>query len=91
MFCEIALSSKSFAACVAPEKLFVSVPLHVTLQIASRVAIVVALVTLELLFSCMFPHHVIFKIISCNTGKLTHCASVRFFFKVGSFVPFQMA
>ena len=47
--------------------------------------------TLEWLFSCVLPHHVFFQFTSCNTGELAHCASVRLFSRVGSFVLLQMA
>ena len=91
MPCELALSSISFAASVALERLFASVRLYVALQVTRRSASKVALVALEWLFSCVVPHHVIFQISSCNTGKLAHCASVRLFSRVGSFVLLQIA
>ena len=91
MFCELALSSVSFVAFVAPERLFPSVRPHVALQVTRRSASVVALVTLEWLFSCMLPHHVNFQFTSCNAGILAHCASVRLFPRVGSFVGLQIA
>ena len=53
-------------------------------------ASVVALVTLVWLFSCVVPHHVNFQLTSLNAGKLTHCASVGLFTRVGSFVPPQI-
>ena len=86
MLCEIALMSKSFVACVVPERLLP----NVALQMARRSAIVVALVTLEWLFSCVLSHNVCFQISRFNAGKLAHCASVRLFLRVGSFVHFQM-
>ena len=58
MFCEISLFLVSFAALAALERLFPSVRPHVALQIARRGASEVALVTLEWLFSQMFPHDV---------------------------------
>ena len=91
MFCEIILLCVSFAAFVAPERLFPTVRPHVTLQMTRRSASVVALVTLEWLFSCMLPHHVNFQLLSSNAGKLAYCASVRFFPRVGSFVLLQSA
>ena len=89
MFCELAVSSVSFAAFVAPERLFPSVRPHVTLQVIRSSAREVALVTLEWLFSCVLTHHVNFQLIRCNAGKLTHCASVRLFPRVSSFVLLQ--
>ena len=80
----------SFAASVALERLFPSVRPHVALQMTRRNTSVVALVTLVWLFPRMLPHHVIFQMISCSAGKLTHCASVRLSPGVGSFVPPQI-
>ena len=80
----------SFVALVALERLLPSVRHHVVLQVTRSRASVVALVTLEWLFSCVLPHHVFFQFTISNAGKLTHCASVRLFLRVGSFVPFQM-
>ena len=91
MFCEIAFLSVSFAAFVAPERLFPTVRPHVALQITRRGTCVVALVTLVWLFSCMLPHCVNFQITSCNAGILAHCASVRLFPRVGPFVLLQIA
>ena len=89
MFCEIVFSAISFAALVAFERLLPSVRSHVFLQVTRRGASVVALVTLIWLFSCVLPNHVNFQLTSLNTGKLTQCASVRLFPRVGSFVLFQ--
>ena len=86
MFCEIRLS----LAFVAPERLFPSVRPHVAPQITRRSAGEVALVTLEWLFSCVLPHHVIFQMTRCYAGKLAHCASVRLFPRVGPFVLLQI-
>ena len=91
MSCEISLFLVSFAAFVAPEGLFPTVRPHVLLQITRRDTSVVALVTLEWLFSCMFPHHVLLQFTSLNAGKLAHCASVRLFPRVGPFVLLQIA
>ena len=91
MFCELAVSSVSFAAFVAPERLFPSVRPHVTLQVIRSSAKEVTLVTLEWLFSCVLTHHVNFQLIRCNAGKLTHCASVRLFARMGPFVLLQTA
>ena len=60
MSCENVLSSVSFVAFVAPERLLSTVSLHVLLQVTGRGASVVALVTLVWLFSCVIPHHVLF-------------------------------
>ena len=91
MFCETVLSCVGFAALVALERLLPSVSYHVALHINRRSASVVALVTLEWLFSCVLPHHVNFQITSLNAGKLAQCGSVRLFPRVSPFVPFQMA
>ena len=85
MFCQLIFPVVSFAALVALERLLPSVCHHVLLQ-STRSASEVALVTLVWLFSCMVPHHVSFQIISLNAGILAHCAPVRFFTRVGSFV-----
>ena len=91
MLCEAALLVESFATLIALERLLPSVRSHVTLQITRRSASVVALVTFVWLFSCVLFHHVHFQIASRNAGKLTHCASVRLFSRVGPFVPLQSA
>ena len=91
MSCEFALSSVSIATFVTIERLIPSVCYHVALQMTKRGTSVVALVTLEGLFSCMLPHHVNFQITSLNAGILAHCASVRLFPRVGSFVLLQVA
>ena len=90
MFCEVVHLAVSFAAFVAPERLFPTVRPHVLWQLTRRSASEVALVTLVGFFSCMLPHHVIFQITSCNGGKLAHCASVRLFSRMGSFVLLQV-
>ena len=90
MFCEILFVFVSFVALVALERLFSSVGYHVLLQVTRRGANVVALVTLVRLFSCVLHHHVNFQLTSCNAGKLAHCAYVRLFSRVGSFVLLQM-
>ena len=91
MFCEVVHLAVSFAAFVAPERLFPTVRPHVTLQFIRRSASEVALVTLVGFFSCMLPHHVNFQFISSNAGKLAHCASVRLFPRVSPFVVLQVA
>ena len=81
----------SFSAFVALERLHPRVRPHVLLQITRRSGSVIALVTLERLLPCVVPHHVLFQITSLNAGKLAHCASVRLFLRVGSFVALQVA
>ena len=88
---KLVLSSVNFAALVAFERLFPSVRLYVTLKITRSSASVVALVTLVWLFSCVLPLHVNFQMLSINAGILAHCASVRLFSRVGSFVLLQVA
>ena len=75
---ELVLSSVSFAAFVAPERFLPTVRPHVLLQV-TRSTRVVALVTLEWLFSCVLHHQVLFQLTSLNAGKLAHCASLRLF------------
>ena len=91
MFCERILLRVSFVALVALERLLPSVRSHVALQVKRRGASEVALVTLVWLFSCVLTHHVNFQLTSLNAGKLAHCASVRLFPRVGSFVLLQIA
>ena len=91
MSCERALSSVSFVAFVAPERLLPTVCYHVSLKLKRKSKREVALVTLVWLFSCVLPHHVNFQFPSCNAGKLAQCASVRLFPRVGPFVLLQMA
>ena len=86
MFCEVNLMLVSFAASVLPR-----VRPHVAVQITRMSASIIALVTLERLFSCVIPHHMLFQITSCNAGKLARCASVRLFPRMGSFVLLQIA
>ena len=74
----------SFAAFSALENLLPCVLPHVRLQVTIRYTFVVALVTLEWLFFCMFMH-MYFQIANCCTGILTHCASVRLFPQSGIF------
>ena len=90
MFCELVLSSKSFVALVALERLLPSVHHHVALQVARFSTSVVALVTLIWLFPCMVHHHVSFQFTSSYAGKLAHRAPVRLFPRVGPFVLFQI-
>ena len=90
MSCEMVFLFEIFAASVALERLLPRVRPHVLLQITRRNASVIALVTLEWLFPCVHPHHVIFQLSSCNAGKLASCASVRLFTRVGSFVALQI-
>ena len=91
MFCEVFFVFVSFAALVALERLLPSVCYQVLLQVTRRSASEVASVTLVWPFSCVLTHHVIFQLTSCNAGKLTHCASLRLFPRVGPFVGLQIA
>ena len=91
MFYKITPMFVSFAASVALEGLLHGVRLHVALQMTRRSASIIALVTLEWLFSSVHPHHVLFQVTTCNAGKLASCASVRLFLRVGSFVALQGA
>ena len=83
--------SVTFAAFVALKRLQPRVCHHVTTQVTRRSASEDALVTLEWLFSCVDPHHVIFQFTRLNEGRLAHCASVRLLPRVGPFVPPQIA
>ena len=91
MLCEQVLLFVSFAAFVALERLLPGVRSNVALQMTRRSASVIALVTLEGLFSSVHPHHVNFQLNSLNAGKIARCASVRLFLRVGSFVALQIA
>ena len=82
MLCEANLMLVSFAASVALERFLPRVPPHVALQLTSRSASEVALVTLERLYSSVTPHYVPFQMTSCNAGKIACCASVRLFSSV---------
>ena len=88
---QVSLGRVCFAASVALERLLPRVRPHVLLQVTRRSASIIALVTLERLFSCVIPHHMLFQITSCNAGKLARCASVRLFPRMGSFVLLQIA
>ena len=91
MFCELDIPFEIFTALVALERFHPRVRPNVALKMTRRSASVVTLVTLERLFSCVDPHHVIFQLTSCNAGKLARCAYVRLFPRVGPFVHLQMA
>ena len=71
MFCEVMFPFESFLALVALKWPLTSVFPIVFLQITRCRAGVVTLITLEQLFSCMHPHHVIFQLTSLNEGRLT--------------------
>ena len=79
MFRQLVFPCESFATFVALERLQPRVRPHVSLQVARSSASVIALVTLEWLFSCVDPHHVIFQLTNCNAGKLASCASAHVF------------
>ena len=91
MSCKITLMLVSFAASVALEGLIHGVRLHVALQLTIQSANAIALVALQLLFSCMHPHHVDFQVTGCNVGILAHCAYVRLPPIRGPFVSLQVA
>ena len=79
MLCEQVLSCVGFTAFVALERLLPRVRHHVLLQMTRLSASIVALVTLEMLFSCVLRNNVNFQHLSCNAGKLASCASVWLF------------
>ena len=63
---------------------FQGVRLHMTLQDARTSKSIVALVELERLLCCVHPHHVNFKMTSCNAQIIVHlcgrvCLHVFFF------------
>ena len=91
MLCEQVLLSVTFAAFVALQRLQPRVRHHVALQMARLSKSIIALITLERLFSCVHSHHVHFQLTNCNAGKLACCASVRLFPRVGPFVLLQIA
>ena len=91
MLGEQGLFCVTFTAFVALERLEARVRPNVLLQVTRGSASEVALVTLEWLFSSVHTHHVNFQFTRCNAEKLTHCASVRLFPRMGSFVILQMA
>ena len=70
MLCEIPILFVSFAAFVALERLHPRVLHHVATQVTRVYASIIALVTLEWLFSSMHPHHVLFHITSVNSRML---------------------
>ena len=90
MFRQVSLVRVWFAASVALERLLPRVRPHVALQITRLSESIIALVTLEWLFSCVDPHHVNFQLTSFNAGILASCASVRLFPGVGPFVVLQI-
>ena len=79
---QVSLVRVCFAALVALERLLPRVRPHVALQVTRRSASIIALVTLERLFSCVHHHHVSFQLTSLNAGILASCASVRSFPRV---------
>ena len=85
IFFQWGFPGESFAASVVLKTPLPSVRLRVALQLARRRASIIALVTLEWLFSCVVPYHVSFQLTGCNEGRLAHCASVRLFPRVGFF------
>ena len=91
MFCKISLIFVSLAALVALEWSLPRMRPHVALQITRISASVVALVTLERLFSGVLCHHVNLQITNCNARILARCASVWLFFRVRPLVSLQRA
>ena len=91
MFYEQVLSCVTFTAFVALERFQPRVRHHMAAQITRLSESIIALVTLERLFSSVHPHHVLFQFTRCNAGKIARCASVRLFPSVGSFVLLQIA
>ena len=91
MACEALLMFERFIALVALEWFFPNVLHHVLLQITRRSACIVALVTLERLFSGVLCHHVNLQITNCNARILARCASVWLFFRVRPLVSLQRA
>ena len=89
MFCQITLLFESIAAFVTLKWSLPCVRSHVVLQITSRFASVVAIVTLVRLLPFMVRRCVLLQIISSFAGILVNCASVRLFSRVGSFVTLQ--
>ena len=90
MFRKIPFICESLTTFVALERLLSRVHPHVTLQMIRSSASVIPLVTHEWPFSSVHPHHSNFQLTSLNEGKLTHCASVRLFPRVGPFVLLQI-
>ena len=91
MFCKISLIFVSLAALVALEWSLPRMRPHVALQITRISASIVALVTLERLFSGVLCHHVNLQITNCNARILARCASVWLFFRVRPLVSLQRA
>ena len=85
------VSCEGLAAFVARERPLPRVHPRVALQTTRLSESIVALVALKWFFSCVVFHHVNFQMTSCNAGKLAHCAYVRPFPRVGSFVALQTA
>ena len=91
MSCKFPLRFVSFLALVTLEWSRHHVRSHVVFQIARVGGSIVALVTLEWPLSCVFLHHVIFQIASCNARILAHCASMWLFTRVRLLVRLQVA
>ena len=82
---------ESFVTLVALERSLHCMRRHVLLQMTRSCARVVALVTIERLFSSMHTHNVVFQITCCDARKLAHFASVWLFTRVFLLVPLQAA
>ena len=91
MFRQLVFPCESFATFVALERSQPRARPHVALLCIGFSTSIIALVTLEWLFSCVLRHHVNFQFTSLNEGRLASCASVRLFPRVGHFVPLQIA
>ena len=76
-------------ALVTLEWLLSSMCHHVPFHVARRHVNITTPVTLLWLFSCVLNPHVLFQVACCDAGKLANCATVKFFSRVHTFVPFQ--
>ena len=91
MFFKISLFFVSLAALFALEWSLPGVFLHVALQSKRLSGSVVALITLERLFSGVLHYHVGFQIARLNGRIIARCASVWLFTRVRSLVRLQVA
>ena len=86
MFREVTLLFESFTAFAALKRPLSCVISNVDLQLTSRFAHIVALVTLVRLLPSMVSHQVILQATNGCAGINAHGASVRLFSRVGPFV-----
>lgn len=70
VLCKIPFIFVSFAAFVALERPRPRVHSHVPLQVVRISGSIIALVTLELLFSSVHPHCMLFQLTSLSEGRL---------------------